>query len=62
MKNLHSLLKQHCDLVVASSEITEGACLAIKCFSDRFNGVAVLELDGEWVSEEVYRRLDFIFL
>jgi hypothetical protein len=54
---------QHChELVIISSELAEIASLVVKKFGDRLNRVAVLELDGEWVSYEIYPCLSFVLL
>jgi hypothetical protein len=54
---------KHChELVVTSSELVEIASLIMKELGDRLNRVAVLELDGEWVSYEIYPCLFFILL
>ena len=41
-------------------EFTEGLHLSLKYFSDGLNSVAGLELGREWMSDEIYLRLDFV--
>ncbi|KAH9965159.1 hypothetical protein BJV74DRAFT_990817 [Russula compacta] len=53
MKEVDGMLKQCHDLIVASSEFTEGPCLLFKDFIDSLNRVTAVELDGKWMSEEV---------
>ena len=36
--------------------------LLLKDFSDGLDGVTVVELEGEWVSLEVYPRLDLVLV
>jgi len=62
IKCLDHILKQCDELIVASSEITEGLCLLLNSLSDGLDGVAALEFVGEWMLDEIYIRLLFILL
>jgi hypothetical protein len=62
MNSLDSMLQRCDELAVACSKFTESVGLSLKKFSDGLNRVAALELDGEWMSNEVYARLFSILL
>ena len=60
VKDLDYLFKQCYGLIIFSSEFTEGPRLLLKDFNHGLNRDTTLELDREWVSDEVYPRLIFI--
>ena len=62
IKDFNRVLKRCDELIVASSEITEGLCLLLNSLSDGLHGVAALELVGKWMLDEIDIRLLFILL
>ena len=56
------MIERNHHLVVASSELMEGSCLLLEKGNKRLERSACLELDGEWMFDEVCPCLVFVFL
>ena len=54
VKDLDGMPKQCYDPIISSSEFTKGLRLLLKDFSDGLNRATTLELDGKWMSKEVW--------
>ena len=62
MKGLGSMLEQYHNLIVSPSEFMEGLRLLLKDSSEGLDRITAVELEGQWISLEVYPRLELILV